>query len=80
MFEAHCIPRTVALFVGTFLALRYKSGSRRIIRDRGGLQFRIGGNRCVQGLPKLRHFGRDDVQFPWENTDKAAILKEAASL
>ena len=60
MFEAHCIPRTVALFVGTFLALRYKSGSRRIIRDRGGLQFRIGGNRCVQGLPKLRHFGRDD--------------------
>jgi S-adenosylmethionine synthetase len=24
------------------------------------------------------HFGRDDVQFPWENTDKAAALKAAA--
>ena len=22
------------------------------------------------------HFGRDDVQFPWENTDKAADLKK----
>ncbi len=26
------------------------------------------------------HFGRDDVQFPWENTEKAALLKEAAGL
>jgi S-adenosylmethionine synthetase len=26
------------------------------------------------------HFGRDDVQFPWENTDKAAALKKAAGL
>ena len=26
------------------------------------------------------HFGRDDVQFPWENTDKAAALKTAAKL
>jgi S-adenosylmethionine synthetase len=26
------------------------------------------------------HFGRDDVQFPWENTDKAAVLKKAAGL
>ena len=26
------------------------------------------------------HFGRDDVQFPWENTDKAADLKKAAGL
>ena len=24
------------------------------------------------------HFGRDDVQFPWENTDKAVALKKAA--
>jgi len=23
------------------------------------------------------HFGRDDVQFPWENTDRAAALKKA---
>ncbi len=26
------------------------------------------------------HFGRDDVQFPWENTDKAALLKVEAGL
>jgi len=26
------------------------------------------------------HFGRDDIQFPWENTDKAEILKKAAGL
>ena len=26
------------------------------------------------------HFGRDDVQFPWENTDRAAALKAAAGL
>jgi len=26
------------------------------------------------------HFGRDDVAFPWENTDKAKVLAKAASL
>src|SRR5512139_3393484 len=26
------------------------------------------------------HFGRDDVQFPWENTDKAETLRKAAGL
>jgi len=26
------------------------------------------------------HFGRDDVQFPWENTEKAAAIKKAAGL
>ncbi|MCC6260503.1 MAG: methionine adenosyltransferase [Anaerolineales bacterium] len=26
------------------------------------------------------HFGRDDIQFPWEQTDKAAALKKAAGL
>jgi S-adenosylmethionine synthetase len=26
------------------------------------------------------HFGRDDVQFPWENTDKAEALRKAAGL
>jgi S-adenosylmethionine synthetase len=26
------------------------------------------------------HFGRDDIEFPWERTDKAAALKEAAGL
>ena len=26
------------------------------------------------------HFGRDDIEFPWERTDKAAALKAAAKL
>ena len=26
------------------------------------------------------HFGRDDIEFPWERTDKAAMLKKAAGL
>jgi len=26
------------------------------------------------------HFGRDDIEFPWERTDKAGALKEAAGL
>jgi S-adenosylmethionine synthetase len=26
------------------------------------------------------HFGRDDVDFPWERTDKAAALREAAGV
>jgi len=26
------------------------------------------------------HFGRDDIEFPWEKTDKAAALKKAAAL
>lgn len=26
------------------------------------------------------HFGREDVQFPWEQTDKARMLREAAGL
>ena len=26
------------------------------------------------------HFGRDDIEFPWEKTDKAEVLKKAAGL
>jgi S-adenosylmethionine synthetase len=26
------------------------------------------------------HFGRDDIEFTWERTDKAAALKKAAGL
>jgi S-adenosylmethionine synthetase len=26
------------------------------------------------------HFGRDDVQFPWENTDKTQAMRQAAGL
>jgi len=26
------------------------------------------------------HFGRDDIEFPWEKTDKATALRQAAGL
>ena len=26
------------------------------------------------------HFGRQDVEFPWESTDKTAILRKEAGL
>ncbi len=26
------------------------------------------------------HFGRDDIEFPWEKTDKAVVLKKAAGM
>ncbi|HNQ93418.1 MAG TPA: methionine adenosyltransferase domain-containing protein [Anaerolineales bacterium] len=26
------------------------------------------------------HFGRDDIEFPWERIDKASALKQAAGL
>ena len=26
------------------------------------------------------HFGRDDIHLPWEDTDRAAVLREAAGL
>lgn len=26
------------------------------------------------------HFGGDDIEFPWERTDKTATLKKAAGL
>jgi len=26
------------------------------------------------------HFGRDDIEFPWEKTDKAVALKKSAGL
>ncbi len=26
------------------------------------------------------HFGRDDIEFPWERTDRAAALRAAAGL
>jgi S-adenosylmethionine synthetase len=26
------------------------------------------------------HFGRDDIEFPWEKTDKADALRKAAGL
>jgi len=45
-----------------------------IIRDLG-LRNPIYRNTAAYG-----HFGRDDIEFPWEKTDKAAALKKAAGL
>ena len=45
-----------------------------IIRDLG-LRKPIYRNTAAYG-----HFGRDDIEFPWERTDKAAALKKAAGL
>ena len=30
--------------------------------------------------PTYGHFGRDDLDLPWERTDKAAVLASAAGL
>ncbi|CAO5068832.1 hypothetical protein [Microcystis aeruginosa] len=34
-------------------------------------------DRFYQDVAAYGHFGRNDLDFPWEQTDKAAILKEA---
>jgi S-adenosylmethionine synthetase len=36
--------------------------------------------RFYQDVASYGHMGRDDLDLPWEKTDKAAVLKEAASL
>ncbi len=35
------------------------------------------GGRFYQDIAAYGHFGRDDLDLPWEQTDKAALLKEA---
>ena len=37
------------------------------------------GGRFFQDVAAYGHFGRTDLDLPWERTDKAALLKEAAS-
>ncbi|NEO48012.1 MAG: methionine adenosyltransferase, partial [Moorea sp. SIO4A3] len=36
------------------------------------------GGRFYQDTAAYGHFGRTDLILPWEETDKAEILKEAA--
>ncbi|MBD1822246.1 methionine adenosyltransferase [Cyanobacteria bacterium FACHB-DQ100] len=36
------------------------------------------GGRFYQDVAAYGHFGRPDLELPWEQTDKAALLKEAA--
>ncbi len=35
------------------------------------------GGRFYQDVAAYGHFGRPDLELPWEQTDKAAVLKEA---
>ncbi len=42
---------------------------RKIVAERGG--------RFYQDVAAYGHFGRTDLELPWEQTDKAAVLKEA---
>jgi S-adenosylmethionine synthetase len=44
---------------------------RHLPADRGG--------RFYQDVAAYGHFGRTDLELPWEQTDKAALLREAAS-
>ena len=46
-------------------------GLRNLPSERGG--------RFYQEVAAYGHFGRTDLDLPWEHTDKAALLKEAAS-
>jgi S-adenosylmethionine synthetase len=43
----------------------------RLPGDRGG--------RFYQDVAAYGHFGRTDLDLPWEQTDKAVLLEEAAS-
>jgi S-adenosylmethionine synthetase len=38
------------------------------------------GGRFYQDVAAYGHFGRSDLELPWEQTDKATLLKEAAGL
>jgi len=37
------------------------------------------GGRFYQDVAAYGHFGRSDLELPWEQTDKAELLKEAFS-
>jgi S-adenosylmethionine synthetase len=61
---------TIAALITEFFDLRPGA----IIRDLG-LRKPIYQKTAAYG-----HFGRDDIEFPWERTDKAGALREAAGL
>jgi S-adenosylmethionine synthetase len=46
-------------------------GLRKLPSERGG--------RFYQDVAAYGHFGRDDLDLPWERTDKAEFLKQAAT-
>ncbi len=60
--------------IGELIAEHFDLRPGAIIRDLD-LRRPIYRNTAAYG-----HFGRDDVQLPWENTERAAALKKAAGL
>jgi S-adenosylmethionine synthetase len=60
----------ISALIGEFFDLRPGA----IIRDLGLRK------PMYQKTAAYGHFGRDDIEFPWERTDKAAALKKAAGL
>jgi S-adenosylmethionine synthetase len=70
-FSTATIPdEKIAALISEFFDLRPGA----IIRDLG-LRKPIYRQTAAYG-----HFGRDDIEFPWERTDKAAALRKAAGL
>lgn len=81
------VAEPVSLMVNTFGTGKLdESDITALIRE----HFDLRPKAIIQTLDLLRpiytqsaaygHFGRDDVDFPWENTDKAQVLKQAAGL
>ena len=81
------VARPVSLMVNTFGTGKV---SDEIIVDLIGKHFDLRPKGIIQSLDLLRpiyrktaaygHFGRDDPEFTWEVTDKAAALRSAAGL
>lgn len=81
------VAEPVSLMVNTFGTGRIDEGTiAAMVRE----QFDLRPKAIIQTLDLLRpiyrqsaaygHFGRDDVAFPWEETDHAGALREAAGL
>jgi hypothetical protein len=61
------------------LVIRRDSGGKGELSRYFTLTSKFPGN-SIMGKILFWHFGRDDIEFPWEKTDKAAVLKKAAGL
>jgi S-adenosylmethionine synthetase len=81
------VAEPVSLMINTFGTGKVDEGSiAAMVRE----QFDLRPKAIIQTLDLLRpiyqqsaaygHFGRDDVDFPWEQTDRAEALRESAGL
>jgi len=70
--------------------LRYQQGRPCADREAGARAFRSASMGIITMLDLLRpiyrqtasygHFGREDIDLPWERTDKAGMLREGAGI